>query len=317
MKAAVCFQYGPPEHLRLVDLPKPVPGEREILVQVMATTVTRGDTIIRGFNVPGPLWQRALARLVLGLRKPRRPVLGMELAGVVEALGRGVTRFKVGDAVLASTFSCGFGAYAEYTCLPESAMVVHKPDNLSFGEAAALVGAGMTALRCLRQGKIVPGQRVLIYGASGAVGTQAVQLARHFGAEVTGVCGPRHMERVRSLGAVHLVDYTQEDFSVNVEPQDVVFDAVDKLSAAQVDRLLLKGGRHLNVRRDSGRGERFEELLFIRNLAKAGRLRPVIERSYPLKRIGEAHRHVETGHKMGSVVITPVQPRRACACAGP
>ena len=234
MKAVIYERYGPAEVLQLTELPKPAPKEDEILVKVHATTVTIGDTIMRSLNIPGPGWQRLGARLYLGVRKPKRAILGMELAGVIESAGRAVTRFKPGDEVFASTFAVNLGGYVEYKCLPEDGVVALKPASLSFGEAAALPGAGMTALHCLRKANIRSGQKVLIYGASGAVGTYAVQLARgHFGADVTGVCSTANLELVRSLGAGRVIDYTQQDFTQGTETYDVIFDAVGKLSPVQ------------------------------------------------------------------------------------
>ena len=229
MKAVVYTKYGPPEVLHLTEIAKPVPKDNEVLIKVHATTVTVGDTRMRSFTVPRGLWLPS--RIYLGIRKPKRPVLGMELAGEIEAVGKQVTRFKVGDAVFASTFEVGFGGHAEYKCLPEDGLLAIKPANLTFGEAAAAVGGGMTALRCLEQGRIQPGQTVLIYGASGAVGTNAVQIAsRHLGAEVTGVCSTANLDLVRSLGAVRVIDYTQDDFTSDGPIYDVVFDTVAKVA---------------------------------------------------------------------------------------
>lgn len=308
MKAIVYKQYGPPEVLELRDAPKPAPKDREVLVRIHATTVTRGDSRMRSFTVPPQQW--LFARLYLGIFRPRRPILGMELAGVVEATGRHATRFKPGDAVFASTFEAGFGAYAEYKCMPEGGLIAHKPANLSFGEAAAAVGGGMTALRCLQRGKIQPGQKVLVYGASGAVGTNAVQLARNlFGAEVTGVCSVANLDLVKSLGAVRVMDYARQDFTQTDELYDVVFDAVAKVPPVLARRALKKTGIYLNVHRDahaSPNSSGINELLTLKDLLDAGKFRPVIDRVYPLEQIVEAHRYVDTGHKRGNVVITMV-----------
>ena len=305
MKAVVYTHYGPPEVLRIAEIAKPVPKANEVLIKVHATTVTVGDTRMRSFTVPRGQWLPA--RLYLGIRKPRRPILGMELAGEIEATGKDVTRFKVGDPVFASTFEVDFGGHAEYKCLPEDGLLAIKPANLTFGEAAAAVGGGMTALRCLEQGRIQPGQNVLIYGASGAVGTNAVQIAsRHFGAEVTGVCSTANLDLVRSLGAVRVIDYTRDDFTGDGPIYDVVFDAVAKVAPSHARKALKTTGVYLNVHKDSDASAkvRSAELLVLKELIEAGKLRPVVDRVYPLAQIVEAHRYVDQGHKRGNVVIT-------------
>jgi NADPH:quinone reductase-like Zn-dependent oxidoreductase len=307
MKAILYTKYGPSEVLRLADIPRPTPREREVLVKIHATTVTIGDTIMRSLNIPVPGWQKIMARLYLGWSKPKRPILGMELAGEVESVGKNVTRFKPGDEVFASTFAVGFGGYAEYKCFPENGVLALKPNNLTFEEAAAAPGAGMTALVCLKKGKIRPGQKVLVYGASGAVGTNAVQLiSRHFGANVTGVCSTSNLELVKSLGASQVIDYTRQNFSQSGPIYDVVFDAVGKLSPAQGKKALKPGGIYLNVHTDSDGGNKRENLLFLKEIIEAGHLKPVIDRVYPFEQIVEAHRYVEQGHKKGNVVIQVV-----------
>jgi NADPH:quinone reductase-like Zn-dependent oxidoreductase len=305
MKAAVYTQYGPPEVVRIVEVAKPVPSAREVLIKVYATTVTVGDTRMRSFTVPRGQWLPA--RLYLGLRAPRRRVLGMELAGVIEAAGKDVTRFKVGDRVFGSTFEANFGGHAEYKCLPEDGLLAIKPDGLTFGEAPAAVGGGMTAMRCLEQGRIRPGQKLLIYGASGAVGTNAVQIAgRHLSAEVTGVCGTANLDLVRSLGAARVIDYTQDDFTRDGPIYDVVFDAVAKVAPSHAKKALKTTGVYLNVHKDSHASGKLRsaELLALKELIEAGNLKPVIDRVYPLEQIVEAHRYVDTGRKRGNVVIT-------------
>jgi NADPH:quinone reductase-like Zn-dependent oxidoreductase len=306
MKVVVYAEYGPPEVLQFQEMEKPTPRDYEVLVKVQATTVTIGDTIMRGLNLPPiPGWQKVLAHIQLGIRKPRRRVLGMELAGDIESVGRKVTRFKPGDPVFASTYAVNFGGYAAYKSLPENGVIAIKPGNLTYGEAAALPGAGQTAWRCLNKGKIQPGQKVLIYGASGAVGTFAVQLAsRHFGAEVTGVCSGANLDLVKSLGASRVIDYTRDDFAKSGVTYDVIFDAVGKLSRSKGKKALKRGGVYLNVLADSAGSDKLENLLRIKELVEAGTIKPVIDRVYPMEQIVEAHRYVEQWHKKGNVVIT-------------
>jgi NADPH:quinone reductase-like Zn-dependent oxidoreductase len=308
MKAIVYTKYGPPQMLRLQEVEKPAPRDREVLVKVHATSVTIGDTIMRSLNMPISGWQRIFARLYLGIRKPKRTILGMELAGEVESVGKKVTRFKPGDPVFASTFAVNFGGYAEYKCLPEDGVIAIKPVNLTYEEAAAVPGAGMTALQCLKKGYIQPGQKILIYGASGAVGTYAVQLAsRHLCAEVTGVCSGTNLELVNSLGAAKVIDYTRQDFTSSGETYDVVFDAVGKLLPAKGKKALKPGGVYISVHADSDGGDKLENLLSLKELIEVGKLKPVIDRVYPLEQIVEAHRYVEQGHKKGNAVVTLTQ----------
>lgn len=321
MKAIVCERYGPPEVLQLKEVERPTPKDNEVLIKIRATTVTSGDWRVRSLNVPAGFG--FIMRLAFGVAKPRQPILGSELAGVVESVGKDVRNFKIGDQVFAFS-DAGMGCHAEYKCMPEDGMVALKSPSLSCDEAAALSFGGTTALDFLRRGKLRSGEKVLVNGASGSVGTATVQLAKHFGADVTGVCSTVNVELVRSLGASHVIDYTQEDFTQNGKAYDVIVDTVGTASFSRSKNSLRDGGRLLMVL--AGLPDmlqalwvsmtsskkliagpvtvRAEDLRVLAGLAEAGEFKPVIDRRYSFEQIAEAHRYVDTGRKKGNVVIT-------------
>ena len=321
MKAIVYERYGPPEVLELKEVAKPTPKDNEVLIKTHATTVTSADWRVRSLNVPAGFG--LIMRLVFGVSKPRQPILGSELAGVIESVGKDVSKFKVGDQVFAFS-DANLGCHAEYKCMPQDGAVVLKPPSLSYDEAAALSFGGTTALDFLRRGKLQSGEKVLVNGASGGVGTAAVQLARHFGANVTGVCSTANMELVRSLGAGQVIDYTKEDFTQNGETYDVIVDTVGTAPYSRSKDSLKAGGRLLMilaglpdmlqipwVSMTSSKkviagpvAVRAEDLRFLAGLAQAGEFKPVIDRRYPFEQVAEAHRYVDTGRKKGNVIIT-------------
>lgn len=313
MRAVVNRRYGPPDVLALEEIERPTPDDDEVLVRVRATTVNRTDC---GFRRPRPFFVRFFS----GLVRPRRHVLGSEFAGKVEAVGGAVTQFEVGDEVFGVNAD-RFGAHAELLCVRESAPIAIKPAGVSFEEAAAVCDGAILALTCLRAGDVQPGKRVLVYGASGSIGTAGVQLAKHFGAQVTAVCNTPNVEVVRSLGADEVIDYTQEDFATGGGPYDLVFDAVGKISLGRCRAVLGRGGLYIGT--DLGflwqnpflamvsRKVKFpipryrkEQVVLIKELMEKGAYRAVIDRRYPLEEVVEATRYVETGEKTGNVVLT-------------
>jgi NADPH:quinone reductase-like Zn-dependent oxidoreductase len=304
MRAAVCTRYGPPEVLQLREVDKPVPRDDEVLIQIRATTVTSSDWFIRSALSSAPITTQILMRLVMGVTRPRKPILGLVLAGEIEETSKHLRRFRVGDRVYAFT-KFRFGSYAQFTCLPETATMALAPSNLTYEEAAAIPYGGLLALHYLRKGTIRSGQQVLIYGASGAVGTAAVQLAKHFGTVVTAVCGTMNLELVASLGADAVIDYTKEHAPGKV--YDLVLDAVGTRKTSRLKvacrAALAPEGKYISV--DDGMPRMAaSDLALLTDLVEAGKIKPVIDRRYPLEQIVAAHRYVEQGHKKGNVVIT-------------
>ncbi len=321
MKAIIWTNYGAPEVLQLQEVAMPNPADDEVRIKIYATTVTAGDCEIRNNKIP--FLYRLPMRIYMGFRKPTRiKILGMELAGVVDTIGKDVTLFQTGDPVFAAT-GIGFGGYAEYVCIPEKALIARKPANMSYEEAAAVPVGGMEALSFLRRGNIQRGNKVLIYGASGSIGTFAVQLAKQFEAEVTGICSTTNLEIVGSLGADRVIDYTREDFSKKGDTYDLIFDPIGKSPYSKCIRSLKKNGIYLLANpslMDMIRGlitsafttrkvimgasqERSEDLAFLKELIETGKLTSIIDRRYPLEQIPEAHRYVDQGHKKGNVVV--------------
>lgn len=299
MKAIIVTKAGSADVLQLQEVAKPTPKHNEILVKVRAATVTRGDVALR--KLPRALL--FIVGILAGFKAQK--IAGVEFAGIVEQVGSNVQKFKVNDEVFGTTTGLAYGANAEYVCIPESwkqGVVGVKPAKLSFEQAAALPVGGMTALYLLKKAAIQPGQKVLINGASGSVGSYALQLAKHFGAEVTAVCSGKHAELVQSLGADKIIDYTKEDFTSKDEAYDVIFDAVGKLSSSRAKSALKQSGKYLTVK--SLTKESTDNLIFIGDLADKGAIKPAIDKRFPLESAAEAHRYVEQGHKAGNVVIT-------------
>jgi NADPH:quinone reductase-like Zn-dependent oxidoreductase len=323
MKAVVYDRYGPPEVLRIADVERPVPKEDEVLIKVHATTVNRLDVHTREANRSSGLAVSVLSRMVSGLRGPRQPILGSEFAGEVEAAGAAVQEFAVGDRVFGNS-GLRFGAHAEFMCMRESARIAHMPAGVSFGEAAPITDGALNALTCLTAADLRKGRRILIYGASGAIGTAGVQLARHFDADVTAVCNTKNLGLVKSLGADRVIDYTQEDFTKNGQTYHVIFDAVGKHSFKRSKGSLEPGGMYLptdgfenlvlalwtprfgdkKVVFQIPPRQTKQDVLFLKQLVEAGKFRPVIDRTYTLDEVVEATRYVETEQKTGNVVLT-------------
>ena len=324
MKAIVLTKFGPPDVLQLQRVAKPAPKDNEVLIRIHATTVTAGDSELRGLRVPFAF--RPLIRLYASRIRPRPIILGQEISGEIEAVGKDATRFREGDQVCAWT-GLALGAYAEYTCLPEKRVVGIKPSNMTYAEAAPLAVGGLEAVHFLRRGNIQTGQRVLIVGAGGSIGTFAIQLAKYFGADVTGVDSAEKLDMLRALCADHVIDYTKEDFTRNGETYDVIFDVISKSPYSRSIRSLTLNGRYLlgnprlsqRVRAQWGStrtsrrvipwssrstSESTDDFNFLKELIEAGKIKPVIDRRYPLEQAAEAHRYVDKGHKKGNVVIT-------------
>ena len=303
MKAVIYTNYGPPGVLKLVDIEKPQPKPYEVLVRIYATTVTSGDTRLRSSDFPPVAW--FIVRLMYGLFKPKKEILGHEFSGIIEAVGDNVTKYKVGDEVIGTPAMLNSGSYTEYICIPEKrkkGVLALKPKSLGLNESAALPVGGMTALYLLKKAKLSKGQRVLVFGASGSVGSCALQIVNAQDATVVAVCSGSNIEMVKSLGADSAVDYKNQDYSSLNEKFDIVFDAVGKTSKAKAKKILTKGGRYLSVKAlTSPTQEHLEELC---ELAEAGKIKPFIDRIFPLADIVDAHKYVEKGHKRGNVIIT-------------
>ncbi len=306
MKAVVYKKYGPPTVLKVTEVTKPKPKEDEMLVKIHAATVTSGDVRLRASDFPPLFWLPA--RLIFGLFRPRKQILGHELSGTIEAIGKKVTKFKVGDQVFGTTTMLKTGSYAEYICLPEewkSGVIARKPKNLSFKEAAALPVGAMTAMFLLEKAGFKSGQKLLVYGASGSVGTYAVQLAKGQGASVTAVCSGSNMEMVKSLGAQRVIDYTNEDYSKSEEKFDIVFDAVGKTDKLKAKKVLSTNGKFVSVNMLTK--EKTESIERIRVLAEQGNLKPYIDKVFTLDEIVNAHKYVDSGRKRGNLVIEIVK----------
>lgn len=310
MKAIICTKYGPPEVLQLKEVEKPVPGINEVLIKIHATTAHIGDTKIRSFKPGlGPVkdfFFKPVMRIMIGFKGPRNQILGMDLAGDIVDVGKDVKQFKKGDQVFASAFQgFKFGAYAEFICIHENGLIAMKPRNMNYEEAAPISNGALTALLVLRKANIQKGQKVLIYGASGSMGTYSIQLAKNYGAEVTGVCSTKNVEMVKSLGADNVIDYTLENFNDRGDNYDVIFDSVSKIAPSERKKSLKATGIYLDAQKSAeGLKLKQEDLRYLEKLCEAGKLKTIIDRRYPLEEMVEAHRYVESGRKKGNVIIT-------------
>jgi NADPH:quinone reductase-like Zn-dependent oxidoreductase len=302
MKAVITTKYGPPEVLQIREVNKPTPRENEVLIKVKSIAVTSGDCRMRAFKIPKWYFWIPM-RLALGICKPRKPIQGLWLAGEIEEIGKGVTQFKIGQQVIARTVALQFGANAEYLCLPENGIIVLKPINITFEEAVSLPFGGLAALHFLKKANIKKGDKLLVYGASGAVGTSAVQLGNYFGADVTAVCGTENIDMVKNLGAQKTIDYKKEDFTNCNERFDIVFDAVGFINRSIAKKILKPNGKFVSVITSGMAEDRVSDLNYFTELVEKGKLRPVLDRCYPFEQIVEAHRYVDTGHKKGNVAI--------------
>jgi NADPH:quinone reductase-like Zn-dependent oxidoreductase len=312
MKAVLWTKFGPPETLKFTEVPKPIPKDNEVLVKVFATSVHRGDVRMRSLDIPYPWLAKTFARIYLAITLRRHPILGMEISGKVEAVGKDVSKFKVGDEVFAETLTSLFGGYAEYKCIPLKSAIAIKPSNMTFEETAVIPTGGITALGMVKNVGIQNDQKVLVYGASGSIGTFVVQICKSLGADVTGVCSTANADLIKELGASNVIDYTKEDFTKGAQKYDVVFDAVGILKKEQARKVLEQGGKFTSVYSDSDKVKKkdFQSLLDeLKELCEQHKLKPTIDRTYTLDQIIEAHHYVDQGHKRGNVAVTVMSNR--------
>lgn len=319
MKAIACEKYGPPEVLQLKEMGKPAPKNNEVQIKIHATAVTGSDIIVRGFKLPTWSLLGILMRIVVGFKKPRNPILGLIISGEIESTGKNVNRFKQGDSVFGWTLRSGAniktGTYAEYICVHENSIITIKPDTINYEEAASIPYGGLIALYYLRKGNVQNCRNVLIYGASGAIGSSAVQIVKSYGAKVAGVCSTKNLEMVKSIGADTVIDYTKEDISATEDSFDLIVDSVPfgKINRKELKskciKILSPKGKYISI--DDGSPNAYQDdLEFLKKLVEEGKLKAVIDKTYPLDEIVEAHAHAETGHKKGNIVITIDQGKK-------